>query len=83
MSTTATPQTADRKQEFKAAFRIIVDVGDAIRAAGAQGCPEGPLYAAVMRLVTLEGFQSIMNTLVNAGLIRRAGHVAYWVEPAN
>jgi hypothetical protein len=48
-----------------------------------QGAPAGPMYAAFMaRGMSLETFEAITGALVDAGRIRRVGHVFYPPLPA-
>lgn len=45
--------------------------------AGPQGAPAGPMYAAVMGVLSLGQFQAIMGALVAAGKLRHRGHVYF------
>jgi hypothetical protein len=41
------------------------------------GAPAGPMYAAVMGIISLNQFESIMGALVRDGYIRKSGHVYF------
>lgn len=70
----------DGKRRIAKAIAFAASLGSAIKDMGDQGAPEGPMYAAcVARGYTLEEFQGAMRTLETTGLIRRTGHVAYWI----
>ena len=48
---------------------------DAIEEAGADGLPEGPLYAMVCGMMGLETFQAIIGALEDSGKIKRSGFI--------
>ena len=53
---------------------------EAVKEAGAEGAPEGPMYAAFMSYgVSLEMFTRIVDALIAVGKLRRSGHVLYAV----
>lgn len=61
------------------AVSILKIVADTIREV--KEVPEGHLYAMLMQYsCTLQNFESIVTTLVNAKLVRRQHHCLYWVE---
>lgn len=38
------------------------------------GAPAGPIYAALMGVISLEEFERIMSALVTAGVVTKRGH---------
>lgn len=49
---------------------------DAVAAGGAEGVPGGTLYAALMQQgCSLQRFEELMRMLVDAGRVRKEGHV--------
>jgi hypothetical protein len=38
------------------------------------GCPEGPMYAALMSVVSFDEFTNVTNALVTVGKLKRSGH---------
>ncbi len=71
-----TPTTA----ELNAALLATLAVAEAIRAVGS--VPSGTIYATIMSRVSLDGFQSMIHQLKNAGLVSEAGHMLTWTGPA-
>lgn len=64
----------------KAAIATIAALGCAIRELGQ--VPSGELYARVMGHMTIENYQSAIDTLVRAKLVeRKNSHLLVWVEP--
>lgn len=60
---------------------LAAAIVETIKAAGAQGAPSGPMYAACMAHgVHLDEYQSILDALVRAKLIRVSNHCAYWLD---
>lgn len=49
---------------------------ETIHAAGQEGAPLGPMYAALMSRVNLDEFQRLIQLLTKGGLITSMGHVA-------
>lgn len=72
--------TADPKQ-VEAALKQIQAVAEAIRAAGPDGTPSGPLYVLVMPYMSLAVYESILGILERAGLVKQRNHVVRWVGP--
>lgn len=53
-------------------------VTDAVKAAGPAGAPGGTIYACLMGLgITLESYQTIMDTLVQVGRLTKRGELYY------
>jgi hypothetical protein len=61
-------------------MRVIMAVAEAIREAGT--IPSGTLYAALSGRVGLPGFESIIRTLENGGLVRKSGDQLTWIGGA-
>lgn len=67
--------------EMIALIKIMTALTAAVKEAGEQGAPSGPMYAAVMTHgVSLEQYQRMMGVLVNAGILRLSNHVYYYIE---
>ena len=65
---------------------LAITMSEAIRAAGQ--IPSGVLYAMMMGQISLEVYESILDRLVGAGLIRDTGgtrpmptHLLTWIGP--
>ena len=69
--------TTMTKEQIKAALELIVAIGDVIREL--KEVPSGHLYARVMNNLTLEQYESIINQLIRAKLVRKSNHVLYWI----
>lgn len=70
----------DVKQHILALAQIALET---IKEAGEQGAPEGPMYAAFMTVgMSIDHFQAMIAGLERAGLIRRSGHVCYYIPRA-
>jgi hypothetical protein len=64
------------------AVRLLCAVADAleqtVKEAGPDGAPAGPLYLACMEHgCTLGQFEGIMGALVDAGRLRKQGHLYF------
>jgi len=44
------------------------------------GCPEGPMYAALMSVMSLEEFTNVTNALVTAGKVKRSNHCLFLIK---
>ena len=75
-NTTQTPT----KAQITAAFAMTVAVSETIRELGE--VPEGTLYAMLMDKIDLRGFQSMVATLVSAGLVSNSSHLLRWTGPS-
>lgn len=60
------------KQQLAAGFAVLHALAESVRTAGGP-VALGPLYAVSMPLVDLPGFDKAVQTLVNAGLVKRLG----------
>jgi hypothetical protein len=66
--------TMATERELRAALTAIAET---VAESGADGAPEGPMYAALLGVLGLEDFRGLLGVLEREGLIRRDGHVAY------
>ncbi len=67
------------KAELNAALLATLAVAEAIRQAGS--VPSGTVYATIMNRVSLDGFEGMVRTLQNAGLVSATGHLLTWTGP--
>lgn len=68
------------KREIEATILMVRAVADAIRDLGE--VPAGHVYAHLMGHMSLDTFEKIIATLVNAGLVKRDGfHMLTWIGP--
>ena len=75
-----TPTTAPTKAQINAALAITLAVSEAIREA--REIPSGTLYSMLMSRVDYNGYQAILATLSNAGLIQvMPSHLIRWIGP--
>lgn len=44
------------------------------------GCPEGPMYAALMPVMSFEEFTTVTNALVTAGKVKRSNHCLFLIK---
>lgn len=65
--------------EKKAALKVLMAVAETIRECGE--APAGTLYAGLMNHVDIHGFEAIIRTLKNAGLVKESGHLLTWIGP--
>lgn len=66
--------------QVKAALALTLAVAETIRECSE--APAGTLYAGLAGRVTLEGFQSMIQQLKNAGLVSESsGHMLKWIGP--
>lgn len=74
-------QSKLNKEALMAFIQLCDAVCDAVKEAGAQGAPAGPMYAAFMSYgMSLEQFERMMNVLVSAGRLRKSGNLYFYVE---
>ena len=71
---------APTSAELKAALNVTLAVSESIRELGE--VPSGTLYAALIGKVNYAGYEAILQTLTNAGLIQvMPSHMIRWVGP--
>lgn len=67
------------KEQIKASLEVLKALADTIREL--KSVPSGELYARVMGVLTLNQYQSAIQTLKRTGLVKESGHLLTWVEP--
>ena len=73
-------QGTPTKEQITASLRIMVAVTEAIREAGR--IPSGVIYATLIGKVSHEGYQSLIRTLTNTGLVQELPtHELVWTGP--
>lgn len=73
-------QLEQTKRQIRGFMEICLAVADAIKALGP--VPSGHLYAQLMGHMDLTTYQRIIDTLVNAEVVRRdPSHLLTWVGP--
>lgn len=69
------------KEALIAYMELCLAVIDAVKEAGPQGAPAGPMYAAFMSAgMSLEQFQRMMDGIVRSGRLRKSGDLYFYVE---
>ena len=71
--------TRPTKQQVAAAMQITLAVAEAIRTAGR--IPSGHLYAMLIGKVDIDGYQALIRTLKNAGLVTESMNELIWTGP--
>ena len=65
---------------IEAAANVVLAVADCIRELGT--VPSGHLYARLMGQLDIESYQSVIGTLVRAGVVREhPSHLLEWIGP--
>lgn len=65
------------KTQVNAAVNTVIAIAEAIREL--KSVPSGHLYARVMSHMSLETYESVINTLKNAGVIKETNSELIWV----
>ncbi len=65
--------------QHKAAFLLVTAVAETVREL--RTVPSGELYARIMGLVDIHGYQKSVRILKGAGLVSEKGNVLTWVGP--
>ena len=69
-----------QREQAIAAIEMIVAVGDLIRSS--KQIPSGELYALLMGKLNHDNYETIITTLVGAGVVRRENnHMLTWIGP--
>jgi len=68
------------KAEVMAVLAVFHLIHDAIREAGPEGLPSGPLYSALCGRISLATYQSMILKLKQLNKITEKGHVLYWLK---
>lgn len=68
------------QQGLEALLQLSKAVIETVQEAGDQGAPSGVLYAALMTAgLSLEQYERLMAILVDAGKVRKSGHLYFAV----
>ena len=77
---TITNPTTPTAAQLRAGLNVLIAVSESIRELGE--VPSGTLYAALIGKVNYAGYEAILQTLTNAGLIQvMPSHMIRWVGP--
>ena len=68
------------RDQLNSVIRVMGALNDTVIECGDEGCPAGPMYAALMGVMSLDRFTMLMGLLVKAGRVRYSGHVYYAVK---
>jgi hypothetical protein len=63
-------------------FAIVRAIEDTIKECGQEGVPLGPLYAALMGVMSYHTFEAMINAMVQCKRIEVKYHVAKWIGDA-
>lgn len=78
---TNTTHTATTTEEVMSALALVTALTEALAIIGR--IPDGHLYAHVMNhFENVEAYNSAVNLIVRAGLVRREGQELVWCGPA-
>lgn len=66
--------------QHRAAALVVKAIVETIEEMGTEGAPLGPMYAALMGMISHDSFMNVIDSLVQAGVIRVCNHVAYVVK---
>jgi hypothetical protein len=76
-----TSRPSDFRDQARAAVDVVLAVADCVRALGT--VPSGHLYARLMGSLGIDTYQSVIATLVRAGLVREhPSHLLEWIGPS-
>jgi hypothetical protein len=67
------------RAQLAGALAATAAIAETIRELGS--VPSGHLYAKLVGRLSLDAYQSIIRTLVNARLVRETGHELTWIGP--
>ena len=68
------------KERIHRGLDVLMALAEVIRDAGT--APKGPMYAALMSRLSLEGFERALGILERAGVIRQTIETVTWTGPA-
>jgi hypothetical protein len=74
-----TPANDNERRAARALLAICDALLDAVKVAGSHGAPSGILYAATMRHLTLQQYQTVMGALEEAGKVTKRGQCYFAV----
>lgn len=76
------PTSPDWETAKRLADELTEMVGETIRDLDhGLGAPNGPIYATVMNVISLETYNAILNRLETQGKIRRSAEILRWTGP--
>lgn len=67
----------DKASQTRAAALVVSAIYETIQETGKEGCPLGPMYAALMGMISHDSFMNVLDALVQAGVITISNHCAY------
>lgn len=67
-------------EEIKTVIELLNTIVDVVKASGEHGAPGGVLYASLMSAMSLDQFELSMSVLVQAGKVKKVGHVYFATE---
>jgi hypothetical protein len=70
----------DKALASRATAMVITAIVETIEEFGDRGAPLGPIYAALMGMITHDSFMSVIDALVKAEVIRVSHNCAYKVQ---
>ncbi len=71
--------TRPTKQQVASAMHVTLAAAEAIRTVGR--IPSGHLYALLTGKVDISGYQALIRTLKNSGLVKEVAHELIWIGP--
>jgi hypothetical protein len=71
--------SAPQAQQGRLLIELLQLFIDAAKTGGSVGAPGGVMYSAVCDKISLQQFQSIMNTLVRLKKVRKQGDLYFWL----
>jgi hypothetical protein len=66
--------------ETRAAALVVSTIYETIQETGKEGCPLGPMYAALMGMISYNSFTNVITALAQAGVIRISNNCAYAIK---
>jgi hypothetical protein len=73
-------QTPMTDVQHRAAAIVVQAIVETIEEMGDKGAPLGIIYAALMGMISYNSFVNVIQSLVQAGIIRVSNNVAYPVK---
>jgi hypothetical protein len=70
----------DKAVANRATAMVITAIIETIEEFGDRGAPLGPMYAALMGMISYNSFMSVIDALVKAEVIRVSHNCAYTVK---
>lgn len=73
----------EKEKALEAIKHLITIILDTLKDAGDDGFPSGHLYAALMGVIRLDQYQTLIEQLKRRKIIRESNHVLYLEKPNN